>query len=164
MAVEKKVSELPTVTSADGTDVMVVNAAGTTSKISLTNFTGSQLAYVSVNTNTNAITVGGTGIKSGYYLNCHTTETTTPITYTLPTAEAGMQFCIKNGYGDNAACSGALYASPAATDYIEAAGTLGGQGKDYRSSGAAGDYVMLVCYKTNYWSVIGSVGSWSFEA
>lgn len=116
-------------------------------------------AAVSVTT-TSAITASGV---SAYYYNQHATAATA-VTYTLPTAVAGTQFCFKNSNNGTAADTGALKIQSAATGqkilYNGSASVSGGY---VISSGAAGDSACVVGISTTQWEFYPSVGSWTLN-
>lgn len=163
---DAKISELTAMDDiATGDLIPIVDVSATaTEKITFENFSNAQVAYVSVNTDSNAVTVGGALVRSGYYINKHATASTA-VTYTLPTAVAGMQFCFKNSRGAGGANTGALTIHPAADAYIEMDGTeTHAVHHNVSSSGAAGDMITLLAVDSTHWSVIGRTGSWTLEA
>ena len=82
------------------------------------------------------------------------------ITFTLPTAVAGMNLCIMQEYGD----TGAITVQPAANDYIVYQGARSDSAADYWvSGGAAGDKICLVAHDATDWYATGAYGTWTEE-
>ena len=100
--------------------------------------------------------IGGT-YKSGYTFNGNA-NIGNATTYTLPTAAAGLQFCIKNIDGR----TGVLRLNTsAAGQYIDLDGTVSASGGYLTSGGAAGDGVCVVGVSNIYWVGYTQKGTWT---
>ena len=109
--------------------------------------------------------LGGT-YKSGYTFNQEATAGT-EVTYTLPTAAKGLQYCIANDIvsGTGAADTGILRLNTsAAGQHIHYKGTIGATGGYIRSGGAAGDAGCAVGISTTDWIFYGSQGTWTQDS
>ncbi len=117
-------------------------------------------APMTVTTGSSA-TLGGT-YKSGYTLNEHATAGTA-ITYTLPTAAAGLQYCVGNAYNGSAANTGVItLATSASGQYlIWTDGTLSASGGNTTSGGAGGDFACVVGVDSTHWLFRPSQGTWT---
>lgn len=100
--------------------------------------------------------------SSGYTFNQHATAATA-ITYTLPTAAKGKQFCVGNSYNGSAANTGTLELLTSASGQyiIFTDGTLSATGGYVISAGAAGDFACVVGVDTTHWLFRPSQGSWT---
>ena len=115
-------------------------------------------APVTITTGSTA-TLGGT-YSSGYTVN-HEGTAATAVTYTLPTAAAGKQYCVKNGYNGSAADTGVLtLQTSAAGQSIVYNGTAGASDGYLVSGGAAGDAACVVGISSTTWEAYVQVGSW----
>jgi len=82
------------------------------------------------------------------------------ITFTLPSAVAGMNVCIMQEQGD----TGAITVQPAAGDYIVYQGARSDTAADYWvSGGAAEDKLCLVAHDATDWYATGDAGTWTEE-
>ena len=117
-------------------------------------------APVTVTTGTTA-TLGGT-YKSGYTFNEEGTAAT-GVTYTLPTAAAGLQYCVANGYNGTAANTGTLEILTSASGQfiIYTDGTISATGGYVISGGAGGDSACVVGVDSTHWRLYVSEGSWA---
>ena len=117
-------------------------------------------APVTVTTGSSA-TLGGT-YKSGYTFNQNATAATA-ITYTLPTAAAGLQYCVANSYNGSAANTGTLELLTSASGQfiIFTDGTLSATGGYVISGGAARDSACVVGVDSTHWMLYVSSGSWT---
>ncbi len=107
-------------------------------------------------------TLGGT-YNSGYTFNQEATAATAVI-YTLPTAAAGKQFCIKNSYNGSAADTGALrFSTSASGQYIIYSGVLSATNGYIISGGAAGDSACVVGIDATHWEAYAQVGTWTLH-
>ena len=116
-------------------------------------------APITVTTGATA-TLGGT-YNSGYTFNQDTTAATA-ITYTLPTAAAGKQYCVSNSYG-GAADTGTieLLTSAAGQYIIFTDGTLSATGGYVISGGAAADAACVVGVDSTHWQLYLQRGTWA---
>jgi hypothetical protein len=117
-------------------------------------------ASVTVTTGTTA-TLGGT-YKSGYTFNQEGTAATA-VTYTLPTAAAGLQYCVANSFNGSAADTGALtiQTSAAGQYVIYTDGTLSASGGYVLSGGAARDSACVVGVDSTHWMLYVQSGTWA---
>jgi len=99
---------------------------------------------------------------SGYTVNEHATAGTA-ITYNLPTAAAGLQYCVANGYNGSAANTGILTVATSASGQfiIFTDGTLSATGGNVTSGGAAGDAACFVGVDTTHWMIYVNRGTWT---
>jgi hypothetical protein len=117
-------------------------------------------APMTVTTGSSA-TLGGT-YNSGYTLNQNATAATA-VTYTLPAAAAGKQYCVGNSYNGSAPNTGALtlQTSGAGQFIIYTDGTLSASGGYVISSGAAADFGCVVGVDATHWLFRPSSGTWT---
>ena len=116
-------------------------------------------APVTITTGTTA-TLGGT-YNSGYTIN-HEATAATGVTYTLPTAAAGKQYCIKNGYNGTAGDTGALtLITSAAGQFIIYNGALSATHGQIASGGALGDAACVVGIDATHWEAYVQQGTWT---
>lgn len=111
-------------------------------------------------------TAGGcnaTAYSSGYTFNQATTATTA-VTYTLPVAAAGKQYCVSNSVNaSNATATGAITIQTSGTGQfiIFSDGTLSGSGGNVKSGGAGGDAGCVVGVDATHWYFYYSRGTWT---
>lgn len=117
-------------------------------------------APVTVTTSATA-SLGGT-YNSGYTFNQEATAATA-ITYTLPTAAAGKQYCVSNSYNGSAATTGTLKIQTSASGQfiIDASGTLSATGGYVISNGVAADAACVVGVDATHWQLYVNRGSWT---
>ncbi len=117
-------------------------------------------APITITTGTSA-TLGGT-YKSGYTFNQEATAAT-GVAYTLPTAAAGLQYCIGNSYNGSAADTGVLTLNTSASGQfiIFTDGTLSATGGNVTSGGAGGDAACVVGVDTTHWQLYVNRGTWT---
>jgi hypothetical protein len=117
------------------------------------------LAPVTITTGSTA-NLGGT-YSSGYTFNQEGTAATA-VTYTLPTAALGKQYCVKNSNNSSAADTGVLkLQTSAAGQSIIYNGTAGASDGYIISGGAAGDAACLVGISSTQWEAYAQVGTWT---
>jgi len=106
----------------------------------------------------------GTTYNSGYTFNQEGTAAA-EVTYTLPTAAVGKQYCLANDNGAAGATTGILRVnSSAAGQHIRYKGTIGATGGYIRSGGAAGDAACFVGISTTDWIVYVQSGTWTQDS
>lgn len=112
-------------------------------------------------TTTATATLGG-AFSSGYTMNQEATAATA-ITYTLPTAAAGKQYCVANSYNGSAPTTGTLELLTSASGQfiIYTDGTLSATGGFVQSGGAARDAACVVGIDSTHWMLYPSSGSWT---
>jgi hypothetical protein len=100
---------------------------------------------------------------SGYTFNQDATAAAA-ITYTLPTAAVGLQYCVKNSYNGSAADTGTLTIQTSASgQFIIVNGTPSATGGFVISGGAAGDAACVVGISTTQWEFYAQVGTWALH-
>jgi hypothetical protein len=104
-----------------------------------------------------ATTISSTGNSASYYMNQGDSDAHS--VYTLPTAAAGLQYCVKNYTG----ISRAIKIVPSATgQYIDVDGTLTTNTTGYViSGGAAGDGACVVGVDSTHWVFYSQKGTWT---
>lgn len=110
---------------------------------------------------TTPITVSTTALAA-YYNNQNATAATA-VTYNLPTAAAGKQFCFTNSNNGSAADTGVLTIATSATGQfiIFTDGTLSATGGNVTSGGAAADAACMVGIDTTHWQMYVQRGTWT---
>ena len=103
-----------------------------------------------------------TAYNSGYTFNEAATAGQA-VTYTLPTPEAGKQYCFSNAYNGSAADTGALTIQTSASGQyiIFTDGTLSATGGYVSSGGAAADAACVVAVDSIYWMLYVERGTWT---
>ncbi len=110
-------------------------------------------APVTITTSSTA-TLGGT-YKSGYTIN---NDGATAVTYTLPTAAAGLQYCAFNIAG----ATGTLeLLTSASGQFIDNAGTYTATGGYIISGGALGDAACVTGIDSTHWKLWIQGGTWT---
>lgn len=105
-------------------------------------------------TTTTPVTLGGT-YHSGYTFN---NDGATAVTYTLPTAAAGLQYCVANYTG----ATGTLKVATSATgQFIDNAGANTASGGYVISGGALGDAGCFVGMSSTNWKLYIQGGTWT---
>lgn len=117
-------------------------------------------APVTITTGTTG-SIGGT-YKSGYTFNQEATAATA-VAYTLPTAAAGLQYCVGNSYNGSAATTGVLTVNTSASGQfiIFTDGTLSATGGNVTSGGAAADAACFVGVDSTHWQQYTQRGTWT---
>jgi hypothetical protein len=102
-----------------------------------------------------------TAYQSGYTFNQEGTAAAA-VTYTLPPAAAGEQYCVQNSNNGSAPDTGVLKVQTSASGQsIIFAGTVGGSAGYLQSGGAAGDAACVVAISSMQWSAYVQSGTWS---
>jgi hypothetical protein len=135
-----------------------LGAATATSLLASGNVDGT--APTTITTGTTA-SLGGT-FKSGYTWNQEATAATA-VTYTLPTAAAGLQYCVGNSWNGSAPTTGVLTLSTSASGQfiIFTDGTLSATGGNVTSGGAAADFACVVGIDSTHWQLSTPRGTWT---
>ena len=117
-------------------------------------------APTTITTGTTA-SLGGT-FKSGYTHNQEATAAA-GVTYTLPTAAAGLQYCIDNSWNGSAATTGVLTLATSASGQfiIFTDGTLSATGGNVTSGGAAADAACVTGIDATHWQLFVQRGTWT---
>ena len=121
--------------------------------------TGRVDGMVGVNVTTDATTISSTNNKSAYYIN--NGDSAAKGIYTLPTAAAGLQYCITL-YSEHATGSTAVmkFQTSASGQYIALDGIRTASGGLIKSTGAAGDAACVVGISATEWIAYHSSGTW----
>lgn len=108
-----------------------------------------------------SIVLGGT-YKTGYTFNQNATAGAA-VSYALPTASAGLQYCVGNGYNGSAADTGALTLQTSASGQfiIFTDGSLSATGGYVISSGAVGDFACMIGVDSTHWYFRPNQGTWT---
>lgn len=109
------------------------------------------------------ITTGTTAtLTTSFTVNQEATAAT-GVTYTLPTAAAGLQYCIDNGYNGTAADTGVLTFATSATGQfmVFTDGTLTATGGNVTSGGAARDGACVYGIDSTHWMFLPHSGTWT---
>jgi hypothetical protein len=109
-----------------------------------------------LSTATSATTISSTNNKSSYYMNRGDSDAHS--IYTLPTAAAGLQYCVKNYTGITTVLT---FQTSASGQYIDLDGTNTASGGFIHSAGAAGDGACVVGVDSTHWVAIPIKGTWS---
>jgi hypothetical protein len=113
------------------------------------------------------VTTGTTGTPGATYNHSYSfnEEATagTGVTYTLPTAAAGKQYCVANAYNGSAPNTGVLTVATSASGQfiIFTDGTLSATGGNITSGGAAGDAACVVGVDSTHWYLYVQSGTWA---
>ena len=115
---------------------------------------------VPVTITTDATTINSTTQKSGYFVN--NGDSAAKGIYTLPTAAAGLQYCIAL-YSEHATGATAVmkFQTSASGQYIALDGVRTASGGLIKSTGAAGDAACVVGISATEWIAYHSSGTWS---
>lgn len=115
---------------------------------------------VTVDTST-PVSVSSTN-PSEYHFNENATAGTA-VTYNLPTAAAGKQFCFANANNGSAANTGVLTVATSASGQfiIFTDGTLSATGGNVTSGGAAADASCVVGVDSTHWMLYTQKGTWT---
>jgi len=99
---------------------------------------------------------------TGYSFNQHATAAQA-VTYTLPTAQAGRQYCVANSFNGSAANTGVLTIATSASGQfiVFTDGTLTATGGNVTSGGAAADAACVVGIDSTHWQLFVQSGSWT---
>ena len=142
------------------TPILAVDGSQTVVGNSLVTGINDGTAPMTVTTGTSG-SLGGT-YKSGYTINEEATAAQA-VTYTLPTAAAGLQYCVGNGYNGSNSNTGALTIATSASGQfiIFTDGTLSATGGNVASGGAAADFACVVGVDSTHWLFRPTSGTWT---
>jgi len=120
------------------------------------------MGTVSVTISTSSPVTVSTTLSSAFYYNQNATAGTA-MTFNLPTAAAGKQFCIANSNNGSAANTGVLTIQTSATGQfiIFTDGTLSATDGNVTSGGAAADAACVVGVDSTHWQLYTQVGTWT---
>lgn len=120
---------------------------------------GSAPVTISLGTST---ALGGT-YKSGYTFN-QNSSAAIAVSYSLPVAAAGEQYCVKNSYNGTAANTGAITLQTSGTgQFLISNGALSASGGYIVSAGAAGDALCAVAINSTQWETYAQSGTWTLH-
>lgn len=104
----------------------------------------------------------GAATSTGYTFNEEATAATA-VTYTLPTAAAGLQYCVSNAWNGTAANTGVLELLTSASGQfiIFTDGTLSATGGNVTSGGAAADAACVIGVDSTHWLLYVNRGTWT---
>ena len=152
----------PTLTTAVlGSSTATTQSAGDNStKVATTAYVDASGVHTVVDTSS-PVTVS-TSLAAEQHFNEDATAATA-ITYNLPTAAAGKQFCFSNAYNGSAANTGVLTVATSATGQfiIFTDGTLSATGGNVTSGGAARDSACVIGVDSTHWALFVQVGTWT---
>ncbi len=85
------------------------------------------------------------------------------VTYTLPTAASGLQYCIDSGWNGSAANTGVLTLAASASGQfiVFTDGTLSATGGNVTSGGAARDGACVYGIDSTHWMFLPHSGTWT---
>lgn len=113
-------------------------------------------------TTTATATLGST-YNSGYTFNQEATASTA-ITYTLPVAAAGKQYCVGNSYNGSAGDTGTIEVITSGSgQYIDFNGAESTSNGYVISGGALGDKGCAVGISSTQWEWYAQVGTWTLD-
>ncbi len=120
-------------------------------------------AYVDATKCTTTTTTGTTGTISTCFTVNQEGTAATGVTYTLPTAANGLQYCIDNGYNGSAANTGVLTFSTSASGQfmVFTDGSLTATGGNVTSGGAARDGACVYGIDSTHWMFLPHSGTWA---
>lgn len=113
------------------------------------------------------VTTGTTGFPGATFAHSYTfnqeATAATAVTYTLPTAAAGKQYCVANSYNGSAATTGVLTVATSATGQfiIFTDGTLSATGGNVTSGGAAADAACFIGIDATHYQQYTQNGTWT---
>ena len=109
------------------------------------------------------ITTGATATLSTCFTVNQEATAGTGVTYTLPTAASGLQYCIDNGYNGSNPNTGVLtFATSASGQFIVFTdGTLSATGGNVTSGGAARDGACVYGIDATHWMFLSHSGTWT---
>lgn len=122
----------------------------------------SAVPAVTVTISTSSPVTVSTTLNSAFYDNQNGTAAGA-MTFNLPTAAAGKQFCFANSFNGSAADTGVLTVATSATGQfiIFTDGTLSATGGNVTSGGAAADAACVRGVDSTHWQLYSLVGTWT---
>jgi hypothetical protein len=146
----------PTLGNATATSLLANGTVDGEAPVTLTSVTSCTLGTAS---GCNSI-----AYNSGYTFNQSATPTA-EVTYTLPTAAAGKQYCIANDTTGSTPDTGILRLNTSGSgQYIHYKGVIGASGGYIRSGGAAGDAGCVVGISSTVWVFYVQSGTWTQDS
>jgi hypothetical protein len=154
-------------TALAASDVGAAPAAGSTGIVTIGAATATSLAATGVvdglvnivmSTATSATAISSATYKTAYFFNQGNSAANS--IYTLPTAAAGLQYCVKNYTGISQVIK---FQTSASGQYIDLGGTLSNSGGDVKTGGAAGDGMCVIGVDAAHWVAYCSSGTCSLN-
>jgi hypothetical protein len=154
-------------TALTASDVGAAPAAGSTGIVTIGAATATSLAATGVvdglvniviSTASSPTTISSATYKTAYYFNQGNSAANS--IYTLPTAAAGLQYCVKNYTGISQIIK---FQTSASGQYIDLGGTLCTSGGDVKTAGAAGDGICVIGVDATHWVAYCSSGTCSLN-
>jgi len=147
---------------SDTTTTHVLHATATGHVYASSALAAADLPAQSVTISTSSPVTVSTTLNSAFYYNQNATAATA-MTFNLPTAAVGKQFCIANSNNGSAANTGILTIATSATGQfiIFTDGTLSATGGNVTSGGAAADAACVVGVDSTHWQLYTQVGTWT---
>ena len=124
--------------------------------------TAAQVPAVNTVVDTSSPVTVSTTLNAEVHFNENATAATA-MTYNLPTAAAGKQFCISNANNGSAANTGVITIATSATGQfiIFTDGTLSATGGNVTSGGAASDAACVAGVDSTHWQLYVNRGTWA---
>ena len=144
----------------NGTTATTQSAASNDTKVATDAYVDASGVHTVVDTSS-PVTVSTT-LAAEQHFNEDATAATA-ITYNLPTAAAGKQFCFSNANNGSAANTGVLTIATSASGQfiIFTDGTLSATGGNVTSGGAAMDSACVIGVDSTHWALFVKVGTWT---
>ena len=138
------------------TNITTIGAATATSLAATGVVDG--LVNIVISTASSPTTISSTTYKTAYFFNQGNSAVNS--IYTLPTAAAGLQYCVKNYTGITTVLK---FQTSASGQYIDLGGTLSNSGGDVKTGGAAGDGMCVIGVDAAHWVAYCSAGTCSLN-
>src|SRR5208337_309619 len=154
-------------TALAASDVGAAPAAGSTGIVTIGAATATSLAATGVvdglvniviSTASSPTTISSATYKTAYYFNQGNSAANS--IYNLPTAAAGLQYCVKNYTGITQVLK---FQTSASGQYIDLGGTVSNTGGDVKTGGAAGDGMCVIGVDSTHWVAYCSAGTCSLN-
>lgn len=141
---------------------LVTPVLGTPASGNASNLTNFPTSLVQAPCATTITTGASATLSTCFTVNQHATAGTA-ITYTLPTASSGAQYCVDNSYNGSAADTGTVELLTSATGQylVWTDGTLSATGGYGISAGAARDGACVYGIDSTHWMFLPHAGTWT---
>jgi hypothetical protein len=149
-------SDVGAAPAAGSTNITTIGAVNATSLAATGVVDG--LVNIVLSSATSATTISSATYKTAYYFNQGNSAANS--IYTLPTAAAGLQYCVKNYTGITQPLK---FQTSASGQYIDLNGTLSNTGGDIKTGGAAGDGMCVIGVDAAHWVAYCSSGTCSLN-